>query len=598
MFFYIFFSFWELLFRLIGSCIMSMLWVTRLMFLISIPIIVLLVSTLIVAKIAFKLTTVKSDENRSVQEIVTSRGFRFQDHTIKTTDGYLLRMFRVMNPYIPDQERVRKPVLLMHGLGTHALIFLLNDEHGPEYKRLLDPNDPLYKFAASKSKKNKDDDGLEEIITSDNYDDALGFDLASRGYDVWLGNQRGNRFSTKHAFLDKDRDSSKFWDYSLDEVAMFDLPAMIDHVLKETGQETLSYVGLSQGAVMMFALLSTQQRYNDVIRPFIAIAPACRTKHSQLINGFGNTVIKWLPTFALWFPGRAYPAFLEFLIQLFFCNHSLEAFSNVVGQLFYAGKYVNQKRISAFLAFPGIHCSRKNVAHYFQLRDREFGHFDHGSKGNVKRYGTNEAPAYRLDRITCQHIAFIYSSDDTMAAASDIRFLRSKLVVEPMDVYVIRKKKWDHNDFLLGKDSGVIVNKRIHILIKAANDCPEFMSALPSLSSGYLTPNAGPSSLRSDAGNKQHKRNEDRKGHQEAGDEAFHSFPSPVDSVMRHGHDDRSRSSSNSTGSQSSSPSSSFEVIPAFGSASLDDDDGHEESRRPPVDDLLKQGPTVRRRRR
>ena len=265
--------------------LMFSLSIGRLAFLISVPIFVLIISTIIVAKIAFKLTQVKSDENRSVEEIVTSRGFRFEDHEITTADGYLLHMFRVMNPHTPDNVRIRKPVLLMHGLGTHALIFLLNDEHGPMYKRLIDPHDPLYKF-----KKNGANNHAE---------DALAFELAARGYDVWLGNQRGNRFSNKHAYLDPVRDSAKYWNFSFDEIAMFDLPALIDHVLRETGQEKLSYISLSQGSTIMFALMSSQPKYNQLIRPFIAIAPVISTKHSQLICGFGKTIINWAPCFAL-----------------------------------------------------------------------------------------------------------------------------------------------------------------------------------------------------------------------------------------------------------------------------------------------------------
>lgn len=170
------------------------------------------------------------------------------------------------------------------------------------------------------------------------------------------------------------------------------------------------------------------------------------------------------------FPGRAYPGFLEFLIQLFFCNHSLEAFSNVVGKALYSGKYVNPKRMSTFLAFPGIHCSRKNIAHYFQLHDNDFSHFDYGSAGNLKKYGTKEPKPYHLDRITCNSLALIYSTDDTMAAATDVRYLTSKLSIEPLDIFVIRKKGWDHNDFLLGKDCGSVVNDRINLLLRVATE--------------------------------------------------------------------------------------------------------------------------------
>ena len=45
-------------------------------------------------------------------------------------------------------------------------------------------------------------------------------------YDVWLGNFRGNKYSSKHLRL-KPFDS-EYWDFSLDELALIDIPAMID----------------------------------------------------------------------------------------------------------------------------------------------------------------------------------------------------------------------------------------------------------------------------------------------------------------------------------------------------------------------------------
>ena len=53
------------------------------------------------------------------------------------------------------------------------------------------------------------------------------------GYDVWLGNNRGNIYCRKHVkFTTADKE---FFDYSFYEMGKYDLPAMIDKVLKETG---------------------------------------------------------------------------------------------------------------------------------------------------------------------------------------------------------------------------------------------------------------------------------------------------------------------------------------------------------------------------
>jgi hypothetical protein len=47
--------------------------------------------------------------------------------------------------------------------------------------------------------------------------------LADAGYDVWVGNSRGNRYSREHTqHTTKDRE---FWDFTWSEMADYDLPA-------------------------------------------------------------------------------------------------------------------------------------------------------------------------------------------------------------------------------------------------------------------------------------------------------------------------------------------------------------------------------------
>ena len=59
---------------------------------------------------------------------------------------------------------------------------------------------------------------------------APAFQMVKNGFDVWLGNNRGNSFSRKHKKLDPDT-NTKFWEFSFVELGDFDIPAMIDYVL-------------------------------------------------------------------------------------------------------------------------------------------------------------------------------------------------------------------------------------------------------------------------------------------------------------------------------------------------------------------------------
>ena len=100
----------------------------------------------------------------------------------------------------------------------------------------------------------------------------LPFVLHDLGYDVWMGNNRGNKYSTAH--LNKPPKSSKFWDFSIDEFAFFDIPNSIEFILDITRMDKVICIGFSQGSAQMFAAFSLSEKLNQKVSHFIAIAPA------------------------------------------------------------------------------------------------------------------------------------------------------------------------------------------------------------------------------------------------------------------------------------------------------------------------------------
>ena len=100
--------------------------------------------------------------------------------------------------------------------------------------------------------------------------------LLHAGYDVWLANRRGNKYSCKHTNLHTA--SNEFWSFSLDEPAIRDLPAVIDYICAETEFPSISIIGFSQGSAETLGSLAMVKSLNRKVNLAILLAPTTKPK--------------------------------------------------------------------------------------------------------------------------------------------------------------------------------------------------------------------------------------------------------------------------------------------------------------------------------
>lgn len=98
------------------------------------------------------------------------------------------------------------------------------------------------------------------------------FVVANAGYDLWLGNNRGNRFSQAHETLDPKKKA--FWQFTWEELGTKDTPAVMDYILKHTGASKLNYIGHSEGTTQVMAGASLNPEvYTEKINHAVFLAP-------------------------------------------------------------------------------------------------------------------------------------------------------------------------------------------------------------------------------------------------------------------------------------------------------------------------------------
>lgn len=326
-------------------------------------------------------TQVPEDARLNITQLARKYQYPLEEHTVTTDDGYILKLHR-----IPNSKGRNKPVvLLMHGILESSVSWLLM---GPNL--------------------------------------ALGYVLADEGYDVWMGNCRGNKYAHTHVKLNDTM--TEYWEYTWEEIALNDLPAMIDYILPLTRHRSLYYVGHSQGTTIGYVLCSMKPEYNKKIRTMFSLAPIAWMGHvkSPIVRMFSpahNLLGFMLSSFNTYATGM--DGFKK--ISSFVCTVLPGKCDNLFFSLSGYENKVNKTFLSVILGHWPSGSSTLQFVHYGQLVESErFCRYDFGRDTNMIAYGQSEPPDYDLSKVTVPVMIF-YSPKDWLSDPQDVLMLKRHL---------------------------------------------------------------------------------------------------------------------------------------------------------------------------
>ena len=169
-------------------------------------------------------------------------GLTIDSYRLSTEDGFIIDIWHIVNPNATNtRDSDSRPVLFLHGLLQSS-----------------------GSFASSGTK------SLAYYLT------------VHGGKDCWLGNNRcgfvpGWEDLTINSMGEpenKKKTKKERWAWDILDMAKYDLPCLVDFVLKETNSKNLDLIAHSQGTMQSFYSLTNHRELLGKIKNFVALSPA------------------------------------------------------------------------------------------------------------------------------------------------------------------------------------------------------------------------------------------------------------------------------------------------------------------------------------
>ncbi|KAF4531446.1 hypothetical protein B566_EDAN004217 [Ephemera danica] len=346
--------------------------------------------------------TSSEDPTLDPTQMIARAGYPAESHLVTTEDGYILTVHR-----IPTTRARGEPILLQHGLLASSADWLIP---GPGR--------------------------------------ALAYILSDLGYDIWLGNARGNTYSRAHRNLSAS--DSAFWNFTWHEMGYYDLPAVTQMIVDKTGHKQLVYVGHSMGTTMFWTFCATRPELQHRVRQMHALAPVAFMSRMQspLRNLAPYVTLALLGEHEFLPHGEVQSLLVEEFLRV---NHLAEkgtefVFFSICG---FDPAEFNKTLLPIILGHTPAGASTQSVLQYLQeVQSGKFRQYDEGNEaGNMRRYGVPEPPEYDLSLIQVP-VALHYSLNDYLANPE------------------VSLSTFNHLDFLWANDAPRLVYQRVVKLIQ------------------------------------------------------------------------------------------------------------------------------------
>ncbi|ODM90296.1 Lipase 3 [Orchesella cincta] len=367
-------------------------------------------------------------EPLNTTQLIEAQGYPSETHQVTTEDGYILELHRIPHGLNSQRNVSRPPMIVFHGHWRTSADWVINQPK----------------------------------------EDALGFVLSDRGYDVWLANERGNGYSMRHISLTPS--DPKFWDFSIDEIGLYDVPAIIDYVLKQTGYKKLHYTAYSLGGAELLVALSKRPEYNEKVQNAVLLAPAV------YLQNFVYGILKFLSPvapllhqiFNVQLDGFSFypPLFTNLYHRILpvICHPRVDIFGVcMLGfRTFYGndmGLIPRTKLPLITMVAPSSSSVKKGIWAIQQMGWGEFSQYDYGISRNREVYGCDKPPRYNLTNVHVP-ILIIIGLNDIISSPRDCRTLAKRLP-NYVDVHYVNNLFFTHSSFTYAKGVGELVYSRI-----------------------------------------------------------------------------------------------------------------------------------------